>query len=52
MDVDLQDPPELPNDLVAKWREGYDVVCAQRRGREGETWLKRVVSAAGISAHQ
>lgn len=47
MDVDLQDPPELITDMVAKWREGYDVVYAQRRGREGETWLKRVVSAAG-----
>jgi dolichol-phosphate mannosyltransferase len=47
MDVDLQDPPELLTDLVAKWREGYDVVYAQRRGREGETWLKRIVSAAG-----
>jgi len=47
MDVDLQDPPELLTDLVAKWREGYDVVYAQRRGREGETWLKRVVSGAG-----
>jgi glycosyltransferase involved in cell wall biosynthesis len=47
MDVDLQDPPELITAMVAKWREGYDVVYAQRRGREGETWLKRVVSAAG-----
>src|SRR5450432_936300 len=28
MDVDLQDPPELINDLVAKWREGFDVVYA------------------------
>jgi len=47
MDVDLQDPPELITDMVAKWRDGYDVVYAQRRVREGETWLKRVVSAAG-----
>jgi polyisoprenyl-phosphate glycosyltransferase len=47
MDVDLQDPPELLSDMVTKWREGYDVVYAQRRGREGETWLKRVVSAGG-----
>jgi glycosyltransferase involved in cell wall biosynthesis len=47
MDVDLQDPPELITDMVAKCREGYDVVYAQRRGREGETWLKRAVSAAG-----
>jgi dolichol-phosphate mannosyltransferase len=47
MDVDLQDPPELLTEMVAKWREGYDVVYAQRRGREGETWLKRIVSASG-----
>ena len=47
MDVDLQDPPELLTDMVAKWRQGYDVVYAQRRGREGETRLKRLVSAAG-----
>jgi|ERR1043166_8032020 dolichol-phosphate mannosyltransferase len=47
MDVDLQDPPELLTDMVMKWREGYDVVYAQRRGREGETWLKRIVAAGG-----
>jgi polyisoprenyl-phosphate glycosyltransferase len=47
MDVDLQDPPELIEEMIAKWREGYDVVYAQRRNRAGETFLKRVVSAAG-----
>lgn len=47
MDVDLQDPPELINEMMAKWRQGYDVVYAQRRNRKGETLLKRVVSAAG-----
>jgi glycosyltransferase involved in cell wall biosynthesis len=47
MDVDLQDPPELIAEMMAKWREGYDVVYAQRRNRDGETWLKRVISAAG-----
>lgn len=47
MDVDLQDPPELIPQLVAKWREGYDVVMAQRKSREGETLIKRVVSAVG-----
>ena len=47
MDVDLQDPPELIVEMVAKWREGYDVVYAQRRNRQGETWIKRVVSAVG-----
>lgn len=47
MDVDLQDPPELVTEMVRKWQEGYDVVYAQRRTREGETWLKQVVSAVG-----
>jgi dolichol-phosphate mannosyltransferase len=47
IDCDLQDPPELIADLVAKWREGYEVVYAQRRTREGETLPKRVVSALG-----
>src|SRR5262249_35443640 len=46
-DVDLQDPPELIAEMVAKWREGWDVVMAQRRSREGETWTKRVVSYVG-----
>ncbi|VEP15130.1 putative enzyme [Hyella patelloides LEGE 07179] len=41
IDADLQDPPELIEQLVAKWREGYDVVYATRRSRQGETWLKK-----------
>lgn len=47
MDVDLQDPPELITDMVARWREGYDIVLPQRRQRTGEPWLKQVVSAVG-----
>lgn len=47
MDVDLQDPPELLHDMVAKWREGYDVVLPQRRQRTGEPWIKKVVAASG-----
>jgi len=41
IDADLQDPPELIPELVAKWREGYKVVLATRRTRLGDTWLKR-----------
>ena len=44
IDVNLQDPPELIIQMVEKWKEGYDVVYAQRRTREGETWIKKVVS--------
>ena len=47
MDVDLQDPPELVQAMVAQWREGYDVVLPQRRQRTGEPWLKKLVSAVG-----
>jgi polyisoprenyl-phosphate glycosyltransferase len=40
MDADLQDPPEVVLDMVAKWREGFDVVYGKRRTRAGETRLK------------
>ncbi len=42
MDADLQDPPEVVVEMLAKWREGYDVVYGRRRSREGETWFKLV----------
>ncbi len=44
MDADLQDPPEVVLELAAKWREGYDIVYAQRLSREGETAMKLVTS--------
>jgi glycosyltransferase involved in cell wall biosynthesis len=44
MDADLQDPPEVVLDMVAKWREGFDVVYGRRRKREGETWFKLVTA--------
>jgi glycosyltransferase involved in cell wall biosynthesis len=47
IDCDLQDPPELIVDMVALWREGYDVVYAQRRTRTGETLPKRIVAGVG-----
>jgi glycosyltransferase involved in cell wall biosynthesis len=40
MDADLQDPPEVVLEMVAKWREGFDVVYGKRRTRQGETRLK------------
>ncbi len=40
MDGDLQDPPELIAEFVAKWREGFDVVYAVRRTRKGESAFK------------
>ena len=47
IDVDLQDPPELVQEMVAKWREGFDVVLPQRRARTGEPWIKKLVAATG-----
>lgn len=45
IDCDLQDPPELIPDLVAKWQEGFDVVYATRNKRLGENWLKKSTAA-------
>lgn len=45
IDADLQDPPEVILDLIAKWREGYEVVYAVRAEREGETRFKRTTAA-------
>ncbi len=44
IDADLQDPPELIVEMLEKWREGYDVVYAKRRSRQGETWLKQITA--------
>jgi glycosyltransferase involved in cell wall biosynthesis len=44
MDVDLQDPPEVIPDFLAKWQEGYDVVQGTRQSRKDETFLKRFTS--------
>jgi glycosyltransferase involved in cell wall biosynthesis len=46
MDADLQDPPEMVPEMVAKWREGYDVVLARRASRAGEGWAKRATAHA------
>lgn len=41
IDADLQDPPELINDLYQKLNTGFDVVYAKRRARKGESFLKK-----------
>ena len=46
MDGDLQDPPELVDAFVRKWREGYDVVYAVRRSRRGESPFKIATARA------
>lgn len=45
LDSDLQDPPEFIVQLVAKWKEGHDVVHAQRRNRAGDSALKKILAA-------
>ncbi|PGZ34521.1 glycosyltransferase [Bacillus anthracis] len=44
IDADLQDPPEVIPELIAKWEEGYEVVYAKRKQRKGETWFKLVTA--------
>jgi dolichol-phosphate mannosyltransferase len=40
IDADLQDPPEVIKELIARWREGYELVYAQRAERKGESVFK------------
>ena len=40
IDADLQDPPELIAEMVARWRDGFNVVYGLRTDREGETAFK------------
>jgi glycosyltransferase involved in cell wall biosynthesis len=46
MDADLQDPPEVILDMVARWRDGFEVVHAVRSERRGEGALKRATASA------
>lgn len=52
IDADLQDPPELIPELVQAWKEGYDVVYAQRTERAGESWLKKFTAASFYAVMQ
>ena len=45
MDADLQDPPEVVAEMLAKFRSGYDVVYAVRTRRENETWFKATTAS-------
>lgn len=49
IDVDLQDPPELIGPMRDKLKEGYEVVYAKRRTRQGETLVKKVISYIGYA---
>jgi polyisoprenyl-phosphate glycosyltransferase len=41
IDADLQDPPELIAEMIARWREGFEVVMARRTDRQADSYLKR-----------
>lgn len=45
IDADLQDPPEIIPEMVERWRDGFEVVFAQREVREGETLFKKATAA-------
>jgi polyisoprenyl-phosphate glycosyltransferase len=44
MDADLQHPPELIEEFVARWRQGFDIVYGQRRSRDSEGLLRRLAA--------
>lgn len=46
IDVDLQDPPEVIPEMLARWQEGYDVVYGKRISREGENVFKKWTASA------
>ncbi len=44
MDADLQHPPALIPDMLARWRDGYDIVYGARIDRRNEGPVRRVVA--------
>lgn len=51
IDVDLQDPPEVIGEMIARWREGYDVVYGVRRNRQLDSLPKRLTADLYYRAH-
>ncbi|MFW2828877.1 glycosyltransferase family 2 protein [Sphingomonas sp. ID0503] len=51
LDVDLQDPPEVIPEMIAKWREGVDVVYGVRRNRQTDSFPKRLTADLYYRAH-
>ena len=46
LDIDLQDPPAVILEMIAKWRAGAKVVNARRASRDKDSWLKRTTASA------
>ena len=51
MDVDLQDPPEVLGDMLAKWRSGFEIVYGVRNDRETDSLPKRLTADLYYRAH-
>jgi polyisoprenyl-phosphate glycosyltransferase len=51
IDVDLQDPPELILEMIAKWRQGYEVVLGRRINRDSDSWSKRISASCFYFLH-
>ena len=51
MDVDMQDPPEVLPEMIAKWRDGYEMVFGVRRCRDSDGFAKRVTAGLYYRAH-
>ena len=51
MDVDMQDPPEVLPEMVAKWRDGYEMVFGVRRCRDSDSFAKRLTAGLYYRAH-
>lgn len=51
IDVDLQDPPEVISEMLAKWREGFEVVYGVRDNRESDSLPKRLTADLYYRAH-
>ena len=45
LDADLQDPPELIEEMLKYWEQGYDDVYAKRKSRAGESFMKKFTSS-------
>ena len=51
MDVDMQDPPEVLPEMVAKWRAGFEMVFGVRRSRDRDSFPKRLTAGLYYRAH-
>jgi hypothetical protein len=51
IDVDLQDPPEVLSEMVAKWKQGFEVVYGVREGRESDSLPKRLTANLFYRTH-